>query len=82
MVTPGYLMPGATSHVVLTVADVYNYPASVCQPAAASSLLIYPPNQTAAIQLPFSLEACSKTAPIYLHVRPVSAGVGIPDYSN
>jgi len=76
------LTPGATSHVVLGVADVYNYPAATCQPAAATALRIYPPNQTAAVQLPFSFEACAKAGPVYLHVRPVTAGVGIPGYSN
>jgi hypothetical protein len=76
------LAPGATSHVVLRIADVYNYPAADCAPAAASSLRIYPPNNTAAVQLPFSFEACSKAGPLYLTVRPVTAGVGIPGYSN
>jgi hypothetical protein len=83
-VTPAtvVLTPGATSHVLLMVADVHNYPAGVCQPAAANALRIYPPNQTAAVQLPFGFDACSKTGPVYLHVRPVTAGVGIPGYSD
>ena len=83
-VTPStvVLAPGATSHVVLQVVNVYNYPASTCQPAAATILQIYPPNQTAAVRLPFSFEACSAAGMVYLHVRPVTAGVGIPGYSN
>lgn len=76
------LTPGATSHVVLRVTDVYNYPPSTCQPAAATALRIYPPNQTAAVQLPFSFEACSKAGPVYLNVGPVTVGTGIPGYSN
>ncbi len=76
------LAPGATSHVLLGVLDVYNYPTATCQPAPAVLLHIYPPNQTAAADLPFSFEACSKAGPVYLHVRPVTAGVGIPGYGN
>lgn len=76
------LTPGATSHFLLSLADVYNYPTSVCQPAAATTLRVYPPNQTASVQLPFSAEACAKTGTVYLRVRPVTAGVGIPGYSN
>ena len=76
------LTPGATSHFLLSLADVYNYPASTCGPTAATTLRVYPPNQTAAVQLPFSGEACSKTGPVYLNVRPVTTGVGIPGYSD
>ena len=75
------LTPGATSHYLLGWSSAYNYPASVCHPVAATWLRIYPPNNTAAELLPFAGEACSKAGTVYLHVRPVVAGVGIPGFS-
>jgi hypothetical protein len=75
------LAPGATSHAVLRIADVYNYPTSVRGPVAAYGLRIHPPNQTASVVLPFSFDACSKTGPIYLNTRPITSGTGIPGYS-
>lgn len=76
------LTPGATSHFQLGFADVYNYPAGICRPVATTTLRIYPPNQTASLRLPFPGEACSKSGPIFLHVHQVTAGVGIPGYSD
>lgn len=76
------LTPGATSHFLFSVTDVYNYSPSVCQPTAAAVLRVYPPNQRTAALLPFSSESCAKAGTVYMHVRPVTAGVGIPGYSN
>jgi hypothetical protein len=74
------LTPGSTAHAWLRITDVYNYPPSVCGPVASSGLRIYPPNQKAALELPLAPEACSKAGPIYLQVRPVMAGAGIPGH--
>ena len=76
------LGPGGTAHVVLQVADVYNYPTSTCEPTEAYGLRVYPPNQTASVVVPFAFEACAKTGPTYLSVDPLNAGVGIPLYTN
>jgi len=75
------LAPGATSHVVFQTVSVSNYPTSTCAPVSASGLRVYPPNQTASAIIPFTFEACSKTGPVYLSVRPVETGTGIPSYS-
>lgn len=72
------LAPGATAHTVLQITDVGNYPASTCEPATAIALRVYPPNQTASTQVPFSFQACSATGPVYLHVEALQPGVGIP----
>jgi hypothetical protein len=76
------LSPGATAHVVVRIIDVYNFPSATCAPAAADGLRVYPPNQKSSVEVPFSFEACSKAGPIYLQAGPVTAGTGIPGYSN
>jgi hypothetical protein len=70
------LAPGATAHSQLQVTDVENFPPSQCAPAKASDLLVYPPNDFAAKNVPFSFLACSKPGPVYLHVAPVKPGDG------
>ena len=73
---------GGTAHVVLQIADAYNYPSATCEPTQAEGLRVYPPNQTASVVVPYVFEACAKAGPVYLSVDPVNAGVGIPLYSN
>jgi hypothetical protein len=75
------LTPGTTAHFVLQIVDAVNFPTSTCTSTAAAGLRIYPPNQTVAEQVPLSFQACLKTGSIYLNVRPVTAGAGIPGYS-
>jgi Protein of unknown function (DUF4232) len=75
------LAPNATSHVVLRITDVANF-GSACTGANAVGLRVYPPNQTVSDSIPLSFRACSNTGVIYLTVRPVEAGAGIPGYSN
>ena len=74
------LRPGATSHVILQVADVGNYPVTVCKPVRAQNLRVYPPGAFASIEMPFqgAFGACSRRGPVYLQVTPVMAGTGIP----
>ena len=73
---------GGTAHVLLQITDVSNYPSTICGPTKADGLLVYPPNQKAAVMVPYVFEACSKTGAIYLNVDPVNAGVGIPLYTD
>ena len=73
------LAPGATGHVLLRVVNALNYPPSVCHPATAAGLRVYPPGEShSALVLGFSFLACSAKGPVYLSVRPVQPGVGIP----
>lgn len=76
------LTPGSTAHVVLQIVNVGNYPSNICGPAQAYGLRVYPPNQRASVEVPFTFEACSKSGPTYLSVDPVNAGVGIPRYTS
>jgi hypothetical protein len=72
------LLPGATAHAVLQIADVGNFSASSCKPAEAAGLRVYPPGQISAAEIPFSFRACSAKGPTFLSVEPVQPGVGIP----
>jgi hypothetical protein len=74
------LLPGTTAHTVLRIADVANFPATRCRPVDASGLRVYPPDQRAAAEIPFSFRACSATGPIFLSVEPIQPGVGVPGF--
>jgi Protein of unknown function (DUF4232) len=69
------LAPGGIANAVLQIVHAGNYPASRCGPATATSLQIYPPNQTTPIYLSYSSPACSKPVQI-LTVSVVRAGAG------
>ena len=71
------LAPGATAHAVLRWSDVEVTTAPGCHPTfAASELRIYPPGSYSATHAFFSLEVCSHTGPVYMHVGPILPGVG------
>jgi len=77
-----FLRPGATTHVILQVADVGDFAAGVCKPATATGLKVYAPGAYAAEFIPFSFRACSRRGPVYLHVSVDLAGTGIPGFSS
>lgn len=75
------LTPGATAHALLVITDVGVYTPSACVMKPAAALRVYPPNDFGSVTVPFSFQACSKKGPVYLQVRVVVAGAGIPGYS-
>lgn len=70
------LSPGAKANAVLRVTVAQNYPTGTCGPEAATSLKIYPPNQTGALSMPYKTTGCSKSAVKLLSVSVVTAGAG------
>jgi hypothetical protein len=76
------LVPGATVHVILQIADVYNFPPSSCHPTTAYALRVYAPGDYASMQFPFTFKACGKKGPVFLYVSATIGGTGIPGYSN
>jgi hypothetical protein len=70
------LAPGATAHADLGVAVAQNYPSSTCSPVAVSTLKVYPPGQTSALQLAISTTGCSSTSVTILSVQTVQPGSG------
>lgn len=70
------LAPGAKASATLGVANAENYPASACKPTAAAKLKVYPPNQTQAVELPFTATGCAVSSTRQLSVTTVTAGAG------
>ncbi|MGH3206357.1 MAG: DUF4232 domain-containing protein [Trebonia sp.] len=68
------LAPGAKASAELGVANAENYPAASCKPTASAQLKVFPPNQTQAIEVPFSTTGCAVTTAHQLSVTAVAAG--------
>jgi hypothetical protein len=76
------LARGATAHAFLLTTDTGVFPPSACHPTTAVGLKVYPPNTTSAQIVDFPIAACAKAGPVYLRVRTVVAGTGIPGFSS
>jgi hypothetical protein len=70
------LAHGAVANAVVQVTVAGNYPSSTCNPAPASSLLVYPPGETVPASVSYPTTGCSSTSVILLHVGPVQVGNG------
>ena len=70
------LAPGAKANATLGVANAENYPAAACKPTAAAQLKVYPPNQTRAVELPFTATGCAVPSTHQLSVTAVTLGAG------
>ncbi|HUY47019.1 MAG TPA: DUF4232 domain-containing protein [Streptosporangiaceae bacterium] len=72
---------GATAHALLTITEAGNFPAGQCRMRTAVGLRVSPPGQRRSAFVPLTFPACSKKGPVYLHVRAIRGGVGIPGFS-
>ena len=70
------LAPGGTANATLQVTVAGNYPAATCNPTAATTLVVYPPNQTASVSVPYSTTGCAAPGVNILHVSVVQVGSG------
>jgi Protein of unknown function (DUF4232) len=70
------LAPGAKASAELGVANAQNYPTDVCKPTTAAQLKVFPPNQTQAIEAPFTATGCAVSSAHQLSVTAVTAGPG------
>lgn len=70
------LAPGAKASAELGVANAQNYPADACKPTTAAQLKVFPPNQTQAIEAPFTTTGCAVSSTHQLSVTAVTAGAG------
>jgi hypothetical protein len=75
------LARGATAHAFLVTANTSVFPAAACHQTTALGLKVYPPNTTRAAIIGFPIPACAKAGPVFLQVRTVVAGTGIPAFS-
>jgi hypothetical protein len=73
------LKSGATVHSVLGIANAGNYPMGSCQPVTATSLKVYPPNQTSATYIQYRFNSCARTGVRVLVAWPVQEGMGNPE---
>jgi hypothetical protein len=72
------LAPAAKASATLGVANAQNYPASACKPTASAQLKVFPPNQTQAIEVPFTTTGCAVSSTHQLSVTAITAGAGQP----
>jgi Protein of unknown function (DUF4232) len=70
------LAPGAVGSAEISVVNAQNYPAGQCGLTTASGILVYPPNLTASVGLPFNGYTCVHSRDHVLSVDPVVAGAG------
>jgi Protein of unknown function (DUF4232) len=70
------LAPGGVAHAWLQVATAGNFPTAACQPKAVDWLKVFPPDQTVAIYVNHSFDACASMGTPLLFVMPVRAGQG------
>jgi hypothetical protein len=71
------LPAGGSAHTILRIVDAQNYPGSLCGPATAAGLRVYPPGQTASKVVPFPFAACSRNSAHVLSVEVVQQGLGV-----
>jgi hypothetical protein len=76
------LARGATAHVFLLTTNPAVFPPGACHPATAIGLKVYPPNTTSAAIVDYPIGACAQSGPVFLRVRTVVAGTGIPGFSS
>lgn len=75
------LRRGGTAHALLTITQAGNFPARRCRVRPAVALRVIPPGGARPAFVPLSFPACSRKGPVYLHIRVVRPGVGIPGFS-
>jgi hypothetical protein len=75
------LARGATAHAFLVTTNVSVFPAAACHQTTAVGLKVFPPNTTSPAFIGFPIPACAKAGPVFLRVRTVVAGTGIPAFS-
>ena len=70
------LAPGAQANAIVRVADAVNYPVASCSPDPATTLKVYPPNQTQAINVLYTATGCLKPTAKLLFITAVTVGTG------
>lgn len=70
------LAPGAVASAEISVVDAQNYPPGPCGLTTASGILVYPPNLTTSVGLPFNGYTCVHAKDHVLSVDPVVSGSG------
>jgi hypothetical protein len=69
------LQPGGYAYTTLQIVNVLNYPNADCKPASTSWLLVYPPNTSNLLYIPYNTKVCT-TSTVSMSVQAVQAGQG------
>lgn len=69
------LIPNAHAFAVLQIGDAGNYPSGTCDPSPTTSLLVYPPNTTSRLSMPYNSTGCRGDI-VTMHVEAVQPGTG------
>ena len=69
------LQPGGYAYTTLQIVNVLNYPTADCKPASTSWLLVYPPNTSNLLYIPYNTSVCT-TSTVSMSVQAVQAGQG------
>jgi len=75
---PVTLVPGATLHATIEVADYANYDQQACQPARATGFRIFPPGSTGSLLVSAPQTVCSQSGVQNFQTSVVRTGTG-PD---
>lgn len=70
------LQPGGYAYAILQVGDAGNWPSTTCDPTPTTYLMVYPPNTTNQLYIPYKSTACAAMGVVTLHVEAVEAGTG------
>lgn len=71
------LLPNGHANAVLQIGDFDNWPASTCDPVSTTYLLVYPPNDTSQVKIPYTTTGCRGNV-VTLHIEAVQPGAGQP----
>lgn len=69
------LAPGGYAYATLQIANALNYPTADCNPASTSWLLVYPPNTSNLLYIPYDTKVCT-TSTVNMGIQAVQAGKG------
>ena len=67
------LRPGGTTSALIQIQITADIPPSLCRPATAAGLRVYPPNSFTSKIVPFPFAACTAKSMIFLTVLPVGS---------
>jgi hypothetical protein len=71
------LAPGGVAHAWLQVGTAGDFPAHACKPQTVGWLKVFPPDQTVAVYVSHSFDACAAMGTPLLFVEPVRTGQGV-----
>ncbi|HEV2342850.1 MAG TPA: DUF4232 domain-containing protein [Actinocrinis sp.] len=69
------LQPGGYAYATLRITDALNYPTASCSPTPTTYLLVYPPNTSNLLYVPYNTNACSADV-VTMTIQAVQAGNG------